>query len=148
MSIVLKKREDSHIQTLHLLSAHIKLLLDAPEHLWRLIEKKKFLSATWLFFLTRVVHRVLVSEDEQDAGSWSHQNIHVIVRSSSRLDIGAESTVFQKQFPLVQRQWDVISQFRSQIIQKATSFLRECSPTAEVRLCLCALSLIANSQSV
>jgi hypothetical protein len=42
----------------------------------------------------------------------------------------------QKQFPLVQRQWDVISQFRSQIIQKATAFLRECSATAEVRLCL------------
>jgi len=71
---------DLHLQTLQLLSAHMKLLLDAPEHLWRLIERKKFFQAAWLFLLARVVHRALVREDEQDEGSWSRQGVDVLVR--------------------------------------------------------------------
>ena len=69
---------DAHLHTLQLLSAHIKLLLDAPEHLWRLIERKKYFAAAWLFLLARVVHRALVREDEQDV-TWSSQGVHVLV---------------------------------------------------------------------
>jgi conserved oligomeric Golgi complex subunit 1 len=43
------------------------------------------------------------------------------------------STYVQEQFPLVQRQWDAVSQFRPQIIHKATMSLREYEATAEVR---------------
>ncbi|KAG5735666.1 Conserved oligomeric Golgi complex subunit 1, partial [Termitomyces sp. T112] len=43
----LKSGNDAHLHTLQLLSAHIKLLLDAPEHLWRLIERKKYFQAAW-----------------------------------------------------------------------------------------------------
>ncbi|RDB29071.1 Conserved oligomeric Golgi complex subunit 1 [Hypsizygus marmoreus] len=105
---------DSHLHTLQLLSAHVKLLLDAPEHLWRLIERKKYLPAAWLFLLARVVHRALVREDEQDEGAWSRQGVVVL-----------------EEFPLIQRQWDAVSQFRAQIIHKATISLREYSATVE-----------------
>ncbi|TFK36962.1 hypothetical protein BDQ12DRAFT_608918 [Crucibulum laeve] len=98
---------DKHLHTLQVLSAHMKLLLDAPEHLWRLIERKKYLPAAWLFLLARVVHRVLVRDDEQDE-TWNSQGVDVMT-----------------EFPLVQRQWDMVSQFRSQIIHKATLSLRE-----------------------
>ncbi|KDQ31074.1 hypothetical protein PLEOSDRAFT_1111659 [Pleurotus ostreatus PC15] len=94
--------------TLQLLSAHMKLLLDAPEHLWRLIEKKQHFTAAWLFLLSRVVYRALVNDDEQDEDAWQHQGIDVL-----------------EQFPLVQRQWEAVSQFRSQIIHRSTLFLRE-----------------------
>ncbi|KAH9486511.1 Conserved oligomeric Golgi complex subunit 1 [Psilocybe cubensis] len=90
---------DAHLLTLQELSAHMKLLLDAPEHLWRLIERKQYYQAAWLFLLARVVHRTL----------------YLIV------------DVYQAEFPLVQRQWDVVSQFRSQIIHKSTLSLRDSS---------------------
>jgi len=106
--------DDTHLQILQLLSAHMKLLLDAPEHLWRLIERKKYFPAAWLFLLARVVHRALVRDDEQDEGTWSSQGLDVL-----------------EQFPLVQRQWDAVSQFRSQIIHKATMSLREHNTSTE-----------------
>ncbi|KAF7979429.1 hypothetical protein HWV62_42566 [Athelia sp. TMB] len=105
--------QDAHLQTLQLLSAHIKLLLDAPEHLWRLIERKKYFQAAWLFLLARVVHRALVREDHDDDG-WGNQGIDVM-----------------DQFPLVQRQWDAVSHFRTQIIHKSTLALRSYTVASE-----------------
>lgn len=61
----------------------MKLLLDAPEHLWRLIEKKKYYAAAWLFLLARVVHRALIRDDEQDEEAWSSQGIDVLVRMNA-----------------------------------------------------------------
>lgn len=100
-------KEDSHLQTLQVLSAHIKLLLDAPEHLWRLIEREKYFHATWLFMLARVVHRALSHDDDQDEDSWLNQGVNIM-----------------EQFPLIQRQWETISHFRSQIVHRATLSLR------------------------
>ncbi|KII94092.1 hypothetical protein PLICRDRAFT_415757 [Plicaturopsis crispa FD-325 SS-3] len=107
-------KDDAQLQTLQLLSAHMKLLLDAPEHLWRLIERKSYFEAAWLFLLARVVHRALVRDDEQDEESWSSRGIDVL-----------------EQFPLIQRQWEAVSQFRSQVIHKATASLREYNSSAE-----------------
>ncbi|TFK77356.1 hypothetical protein BDN72DRAFT_754821 [Pluteus cervinus] len=106
--------DDTQLHLFQLLSAHLKLLLDAPEILWRLIERKKYFPAAWLFLLSRVVHRALVQEDEQEEDSWRNRGIDVL-----------------DQFPLVQRQWEVVSQFRTQIIHKATLSLREYKTTAE-----------------
>ncbi|KAG5647782.1 hypothetical protein DXG03_008505 [Asterophora parasitica] len=110
----LSNGNDSHLHTLQLLSAHLKLLLDAPEHLWRLIERKKYFPAAWLFLLARVVHRALVRDEEQEEERWSSQGVDVL-----------------EEFPLVQRQWEAVSQFRSQIIHKATLSLREHSASVE-----------------
>jgi len=108
---------DAQLQALQSLSAQLKLLLDCPEHLWRLLEHKRHLHAAWLFLLARVVHRSLTgSEDEEQAG-WSGQGINVV-----------------EQFPLVQRQWDTISPFRTQITHKATLSLRDHTVVAEVSL--------------
>ncbi|KAI0328133.1 hypothetical protein GY45DRAFT_1255614 [Cubamyces sp. BRFM 1775] len=98
--------EDKHLQVLQSLSAHVKLLLDAPEHLWRLMERKVYLNAAWLFLLARVVHRALSQDDDEQ--SWHTYGIDVA-----------------EQLPLVQRQWDSITPFRSQISHRATLFLRE-----------------------
>ncbi|KIJ66282.1 hypothetical protein HYDPIDRAFT_174426 [Hydnomerulius pinastri MD-312] len=100
-------KEDLHLRMLQVLSAHIKLLLDAPEHLWRLIEREKYFQAAWLFLLARVVHRALIRDDAQDEESWINQSIDVL-----------------EQFPLIQRQWETVSHFRTQIIHRATLSLR------------------------
>lgn len=74
------KALDTHLNTLQLLSAHMKLLLDAPEHLWRLLERKKYYPAAWLFILARVVHRALVrDDDDRDEGTWTGQGVNVLV---------------------------------------------------------------------
>lgn len=77
---------DKHLQALQSLSAHVKLLLDAPEHLWRLMERKSYLNAAWLFLLARVVHRALSQEDDDQ--SWQPYGIDVVVcpRLVGRLD--------------------------------------------------------------
>ncbi|OJT10057.1 Conserved oligomeric Golgi complex subunit 1 [Trametes pubescens] len=116
--------EDKHLQALQSLSAHVKLLLDAPEHLWRLMERKSYLNAAWLFLLARVVHRAL-SQDEDDQ-SWHAYGIDV-----------------SEQLPLVQRQWDTIAPFRPQISHRATLFLREQNSTpGEVCATLLTLHLL------
>ncbi|KAI0347787.1 hypothetical protein BDW22DRAFT_1319545 [Trametopsis cervina] len=99
---------DEHLQALQSLAAHLKLLLDAPEHLWRLIERKLYLHAAWLFLLSRVVHRSLLRDEGDEDITWHTLGIHI-----------------SEQFPIVQRQWDAVSQFRSQISHKATMALRE-----------------------
>ncbi|TRM66104.1 hypothetical protein BD626DRAFT_546460 [Schizophyllum amplum] len=119
-------RSDDDLHTLQQLSAHLKLLLDAPEHLWRLIERKKYFAAAWLFLLSRVVHQALLQNDE-DEETWA--------------TIWADPVYgVQAQFPLIQRQWEVVSQFRSQIIHKATLSLRH-HDTAEENACATLLTL-------
>lgn len=63
----------------------MKLLLDAPEHLWGLIERKKYFPAAWLFLLARVVHRALVRDDEQDEATWRAQDVDISVREPVKL---------------------------------------------------------------
>ncbi|KAI0309553.1 hypothetical protein OF83DRAFT_1166839 [Amylostereum chailletii] len=99
---------------LQTLAAHMKLLLDTPEHLWRLIERKRYLHAGWLFLLARVIHRALVREDDEDDDGWATHGIDVL-----------------DQFPLVQRQWDTVAQFKSQIAYKATLSLRDLNASVE-----------------
>jgi hypothetical protein len=57
----------------------MKLLLDAPEHLWRLIERKEYFRAAWLFLLARVVHRALIQDDAEEGSGWQLQGISVVV---------------------------------------------------------------------
>ena len=124
---------DSNLQTFQSLGAHMKLLLDSPEHLWRLIERKEYFRAAWLFLLARVVYRALMHDDAEDDGNWQLQGISVPVSASPHSCI-FEFTGFlsQDQFPLVQRQWETVAQFRPQISHKATLSLREPASSAEV----------------
>ncbi|KAG9013087.1 hypothetical protein FRB94_003920 [Tulasnella sp. JGI-2019a] len=107
--------EDSQLITLQSLAAHLKLLLDTPEQLWRLLERKRYLQAAWLYLLARVVYRALTyDEDDGDEHDmeWAKDGIQVA-----------------DQFPLAQRQWDTISTFRSQIAYRASQSLRDYPPT-------------------
>lgn len=123
---------DAHLQALQSLSAHMKLLLDAPEHLWRLIGDKMYLKSGWLFLLARVVHRALLRDEEEETNGWNAHGIDVSVRCTIAFNFHDSEHRHQEHFPLVQRQWDTVAQFRSQIIHKATLSLRECSPSPSV----------------
>ncbi|CAE6454815.1 unnamed protein product [Rhizoctonia solani] len=139
-----KAQEDAHLKTLQTLSAHLKLLLDSPEHLWRWLEKKQFLHAAWLFLLARTVYRKLSkspdeeeSEEEEVASgdiNWSRHGIDVM-----------------EQFPIASKQWEMIGQFRPQIVHKATQALRESSmphrETAETLIAILLLDALSTART-
>ncbi|KAF9654215.1 hypothetical protein BDM02DRAFT_3182042 [Thelephora ganbajun] len=116
-------KKDSDLQIFQSLGAHMKLLLDAPEHLWRLIERREYYRATWLFLLSRGVHRALTHDDATEESGWEAKGISIA-----------------DQFPLVQRQWETVAQFRPQISHKATLSLREPSLSPE-QICATLLTL-------
>ena len=71
---------DTQLRILQSVAAHMKLLLDTPEHIWRLLEKKKYLYAGWLFLLARIIYQALMrtdTDDEED--DWRAQGIDVSV---------------------------------------------------------------------
>jgi conserved oligomeric Golgi complex subunit 1 len=110
----------------------VKLLLDTPEHIWRLLEKKKYLHAGWLFLLARIVYQALVGDDAEDEDDWAAHSIDMLVRGlvyGSSLPI---LNILQEQFPLVQRQWDAVAPLRAQITYKATLSLRDSNASLEV----------------
>jgi conserved oligomeric Golgi complex subunit 1 len=57
---------------------------------WRLLEKKSYYTAAWLFLLSRVVHRALINEDEQDEEGWSSQGIDILVRLTYSKEINSK----------------------------------------------------------
>lgn len=80
---------DSQLLTLQSLAAHLKLLLDTPEQLWRLLERKRFLQAAWLYLLARVVYKALTyDEDEAEEQDvvWAKDGIEVSVSESRALE--------------------------------------------------------------
>ena len=59
---------DSRSQMLQSLAARLQLLSDAPEQLFRLLERRQYLHATFLFLLARVVYRTMVQEARHGSG--------------------------------------------------------------------------------
>jgi hypothetical protein len=77
---------DGRLAILQSLSAHVKLLLDTPEHLWRLLEQRKYFDAAWLFLLSRVIYRALVKDDtEEEETPWQCNGIDIMVRATPSL---------------------------------------------------------------
>lgn len=81
---------DLRLNSLQVLSVHIKLLLDAPEHLWRLMERKRYLEAAWLFLLSRVVYRALVSNNDNDEQPWVEDGVDIQVSPSMFAEFATE----------------------------------------------------------
>ncbi|KAF8708960.1 Vps51/Vps67, partial [Rhizoctonia solani] len=120
-----KAQEDAHLKTLQTLSAHLKLLLDSPEHLWRWLEKKQFLHAAWLFLLARTVYRKLSKSPDEDESEEEEISSGDINWSRHGIDV-------MEQFPVASKQWEAIGQFRPQIVHKATQALRESNTSHRV----------------
>lgn len=53
-------------ERIYALGACLKLLMDAPEDLWRSMERERLLAAAWTFVLARVVWRDLMDRPVED----------------------------------------------------------------------------------
>ncbi|KAI9492770.1 hypothetical protein BDB00DRAFT_872991 [Zychaea mexicana] len=100
--------EEGHDQKrryVYALASLIKSLADVPEQIWHALENHKYLHGARLYELARMVYEYL--------------------------DVKADDVNIQAAFPVVQRQWDAVSFFRPQIIQKSLSYLRNPDQTSE-----------------
>ncbi|CAJ0867774.1 8044_t:CDS:10 [Entrophospora sp. SA101] len=100
-------------------AAQIKLLVDVPEQIWRSLENHKYLNASRLYLIARLVYKNLQVQND---------------------DVPFNISVT---FPVVQRQWDAVSHFKSQILQKATQYLKAINQTEQsLAETLCAIMLL------
>eukprot|EP00842_Homolaphlyctis_polyrhiza_P004829 jgi/Hompol1/5347/HPOL_004355-RA len=81
------------------IAAQIRLLVMTPEQIWISMEHDQYLAAAHLYLVSRLVFRGL----------------------QTSMQPGAPKVTTS--FPVVQRQWDAISPFRLQIVEKATHCL-------------------------
>jgi hypothetical protein len=77
-------------------AAHVKLLLDTPEHIWRLLEKKNYLHAGWLFLLARIVYQALVRDDAEDEDDWMAHRINMLVRGLVYRTVAAKPMTYHR----------------------------------------------------
>ncbi|KAI8578447.1 hypothetical protein K450DRAFT_246858 [Umbelopsis ramanniana AG] len=92
---------------LYVSAAQMKLLVDVPEQIWHALENDLYLEASRLFLLAKMVYKNLQIEEDVP---------FVVINT----------------FPVVQKQWDAISQFKLHIIQRAENHLKNTSCGAQV----------------
>ncbi|CAO3621888.1 unnamed protein product [Mucor fragilis] len=106
-----EKSNQTHIDTkrkyIHVIAALVKSLADVPEQIWHALENHRYLHASRLYTLAKQVHDYLEQEKER-----------------STIDI-------EVAFPVIQRQWDAVSAFGPQIIQRSTHYLRVSEQSTE-----------------
>lgn len=93
-----------------MVAALIKSLADVPEQIWHALENHRYLHASRLYVLARKVHTYLEEEKE---------------KSTIDLEVA---------FPVIQRQWDAVSAFGPQIVQRSVHYLRVSEQSSEVLL--------------
>ncbi|ORX55392.1 hypothetical protein BCR36DRAFT_581417 [Piromyces finnis] len=103
------------------IAAEIKLLVDTPEQIWNALENHKYLKAACLYMIAKLVYKHLQSSEE------------------------AKYLQIMNTFPIIQKQWIAVSQFRSNILEKSISYLKFIYQNKNsVAETLCAVMLLNN----
>ncbi|RKO84021.1 hypothetical protein BDK51DRAFT_47052 [Blyttiomyces helicus] len=117
-----RPNKEQRKRLLYPVAAQIKLLVDTPEQICIAMEDHFYLRAARLYLIAeRVVRNLQASPD-------------------------AASLKIPTSFPVVKRQWDAVSHFRSQVIQKSTEHLKLVDQSEQsVAETLCAIMLLSNA---
>ena len=119
--------EDStlHEEAIYVLGASLRLIMDAPEYVWKSIEKGKTLQAAWAFMLARATWWDLIE-------STSHSGSRSPLVMDSECDISSVSDAVlllkvnvKKAFPFIEKQWQTMLPMRKQIVHRAVSLLSD-----------------------
>ncbi|KAF9281611.1 Golgi transport complex subunit 1 [Mortierella antarctica] len=112
---------DEMKKSLYTSAAQIKLLADVPEQIWRNMESSSYLTASRLYLISKAIYNKLNAGTEGDA----------------------TSVKVMETFPVVGRQWDAVSHFKAQILQKSTTHLKSAKETdLDVIETICAIMLL------
>lgn len=119
-------RIDTNRRYVYIIAALVKALADVPEQvkqggeyiddlalifekkIWHALENHRYLHASRLYTLAKRVHEYLEEEKE---------------KSTIDLEVA---------FPVIQRQWDAVSAFGPQIVQRSIYYLRVSEQSSEV----------------
>ncbi|KAF9953328.1 Golgi transport complex subunit 1 [Mortierella alpina] len=113
---------DDMQKSLYTSAAQIKLLADVPEQIWRNIESNSYLTASRLYLISKAIYKNLNAGLEEE----EHQSVRVM-----------------ETFPVVGRQWDAVSHFKAQILQKSHHHLKAAKESDQVVIeTLCAIMLL------
>ncbi|KAF9913049.1 Golgi transport complex subunit 1 [Linnemannia zychae] len=113
---------DDMKKSLYTSAAQIKLLADVPEQIWRNMENHSYLTASRLYLISKAIYKNL----NADAVEASSQSVKVM-----------------ETFPVVGRQWDAVSHFKTQILQKSHAHLKNADKSdLDVIETMCAVMLL------
>ncbi|KAG0272016.1 Golgi transport complex subunit 1 [Linnemannia exigua] len=113
---------DDMKKSLYTSAAQIKLLADVPEQIWRNMENHSYLTASRLYLISKAIYKNL----NADADEATNQSVKVM-----------------ETFPVVGRQWDAVSHFKAQILQKSHHHLKNADKSdLEVIETMCAVMLL------
>ncbi|KAF9198755.1 Golgi transport complex subunit 1 [Haplosporangium sp. Z 27] len=114
---------DDMKKALYTSAAQIKLLADVPEQIWKNMENNSYLTASRLFRISKAIYISLnagMDDEEED------RPIKVM-----------------ETFPVVGRQWDAVSHFKAQILQKSHQHLKSAKESdLDVIETICAIMLL------
>uniref|UniRef100_V5EAQ6 Uncharacterized protein n=1 Tax=Kalmanozyma brasiliensis (strain GHG001) TaxID=1365824 RepID=V5EAQ6_KALBG len=89
--------------------------MDAPEYVWKSIEKGKTLQAAWAFLLTRATWLDLIESRSQSAlAKDGEAGISSVAQAVSLLKVNVK-----KAFPFIEKQWQTMLPMRKQIVARA-----------------------------
>ncbi|KAF9156881.1 Golgi transport complex subunit 1 [Linnemannia schmuckeri] len=113
---------DDMKRSLYTSAAQIKLLADVPEQIWRNMENHSYLTASRLYLISKAIYKNLNADAEERA----NQAVKVM-----------------ETFPVVGRQWDAVSHFKAQILQKSHQHLKNADLSdLDVIETMCAVMLL------
>ncbi|KAF9351565.1 Golgi transport complex subunit 1 [Mortierella sp. AD094] len=116
---------DDMKKALYTSAAQIKLLADVPEQIWRNMENNSYLTASRLFRISKVIYDNLSAGMDEDEES--------------------RPVKVMETFPVVGRQWDAVSHFKAQILQKSHHHLKSAKESdLDVIETICAIMLLDN----
>ncbi|KAN0063354.1 hypothetical protein ACQY0O_004520 [Thecaphora frezii] len=110
------KRQEEGAEQLYSLGASLKMIMDAPEYVWRSIEKGKTLHAAWAFMLARTVWWNLMER------SLSNDKKSTATERSAEPPLPVD---VKAAFPFIERQWQGLVPMRKQIVQRAVHLLSD-----------------------
>ncbi len=114
-----------HQEAIYVLGASLRLIMDAPEYVWKSIEKGKTLQAAWAFMLARATWWDLI-DSTPPPGSQSA----IAVESEEGISSASEAVSLlkvnvKKAFPFIEKQWQSMLPMRKQIIHRAVALLSD-----------------------
>lgn len=115
-----------HQEAIYVLGASLRLIMDAPEYVWKSIEKGKTLQAAWAFMLARAtwwdLNETGLPSDRQSAltADGGEQGIASASEAVSLLRVNVK-----KAYPFIEKQWHSMLPMRKQIVHRAVALLSD-----------------------
>ncbi|KAJ1029841.1 hypothetical protein NDA13_003080 [Ustilago tritici] len=114
-----------HQEAIYVLGTSLRLIMDAPEYVWKSIEKGKTLQAAWAFMLARATwwdlnETGLPSDSQSALAPDGEEGIASASQAVSLLGVNVK-----KAFPFIEKQWQSMLPMRKQIVHRAVALLSD-----------------------